>query len=201
MSSEGSQGDRETRNPFQPSEDGDLNSSGDLGRLRRREHLNQILKAWAGHSQREEKQGPSGREKRGARSWRCKSPCILERASRSPNSHFHFVDKSLALTMYVPGAAPSSGNAATGKVPALRELIVLWGCQTVNNNQKAEDGQWTNAGWWGGSDWELLQVTIQLVKATFKLRPTWMTSRGHEKIQKRGFQEEGKATTKALRHV
>lgn len=59
------------------------------------------------------------------------------------------------------GPVPSSGNAATGKLPALWELIVQWGCQTrATNRKEKEAGNEPMLADGTGEMGRLLQVTI-----------------------------------------
>ena len=179
---------------FNPSKDGDLNSSlGTWDKLWRREYLQQSFEAWAGLSQ-------EGREERTI--WQ-----------RKTDNQGHGSAKVPAFWKEHPASCHSTDTYRGSS--EYQALSIFWeqqwqqgpcspgayrpvGTQTLNNSQETkEDRSWTDAGRWGGHDQGLLQVSVQLVKMTFKLRPAWKSLRGHEKIQNRGFQEEGAATPKA----
>lgn len=49
--------------------------------------------------------------------------------------------------------------------------------------------------WWGAASGD-----HPTCEGPFKLRPAWMITGNHKKIQKRGFKEEGAASPKAIRH-
>lgn len=178
---------------FNPSKDGDLSSSlGTWDTLWRREYLKQSLEAWVGLSpRREERREQSGRENnQGHRS--AKVPAFWKEQPAACYS----IDMCRGSTEYQALSIFREWQWLQGpcSLGAYRPL----GMQTLNNNQETEeDRSRTDAGRWGGSDQGLLQVSVQHVKMTFKLRPTWKSTRGHEKIKNRGFQGEGAASPKA----
>ena len=112
---------------FNPSKDGDLNSSlGTWDRLWRREYIKQSLEAWVGLSpRREETRGQSGRENRQSRSRKCKGPCILEggpsilsfsrhvpRLYGVP-SPLHLLGMSVTARALLSGSLQTTGDADT----------------------------------------------------------------------------------------